>query len=198
MIQVIHVLIHNSFIYKPNYTPETRATLNDWLTKDIQRNYTYQDGILSFHQSLKNSITVDKSIGKIIIVQDVVNKTETVVSLPKNKNSFDEGFYQIKFHDEEIPSLHFQLGEYLNMEIPSPSRESHKLALLHIGKTIRHRTNFKFECRGDSLGAQRSYGEYDTLVTYLGSTKNVDFNLKKSTVLPIQISKEINERKMLY
>jgi hypothetical protein len=197
MIDVIRIFSNDAQIEKPEYTSDSRKTLGDWLFDPLYSKCFVEDSKLYIHKEFNNIITLDKTMGCIVIKEKIKDPSPTFITYPKTFGAWNLELVEIKKSHDSSLELHLIGTEQRGfIAPPSPKRTSHKIANLEVNKAIRYQTNYKFDTTG-TLKGQRLYSEHDWIIEYLGSVSNIDFSQEVNKKLSLKFSKVVNERKIL-
>ncbi|WP_435262058.1 hypothetical protein [Tenacibaculum sp. nBUS_03] len=197
MIELIRIFENSERIMKSSYNSGYRNYLNNW-PNEAQYSCASKIGSrLLLLKKLKPKIKLDKSIGMIVISEYVKENKSYVSIYPKNHRILNLGLLKIKRTEDSLFEIHVISSKKLSLlEIASPERFNHKVAEIMPNKTIRYRTNHKYDTWGMRRG-ERSFEEEDFVIQHLGFVDEIDFSMNQKTEVKINIDKVVNERKIL-
>lgn len=223
MISVFQLYKKLLRIPKLSYTPEIRKVISEW-DKELNSKTGYvENDILHlpiqykdmFHLNRVGGILINDIIGYSSLNHEIELKK---LDLPEwYKNNLKENFKEfIDFNKEqriwlfEIFSIEKrEKGDYElflryganEFSIGKPKRNDHKLCTLKKGHPVRVLINGKIDSTMSS-GSERTYSEYDFILSYLGEVESVEFKppnkIEKQKQIPQSFTKSINERKILF
>jgi hypothetical protein len=197
MVHIIRVFSNDARIEKPDYTSDLRKTLGDWLFNPLYSKCFVEGTKLYLNKELGEVITLDKTMGCIVIHEKTRGPSPAFISYPKTFSSWDLELLEIKLSQDLKLELHAIGTEQRGLVAsPSPQRTSHKIANLEVNKAIRYQTNYKLDSNGTRKG-QRSYSEHDWIIEYLGSVSEIDFSQEVNKKVSLKFSNAVNERKIL-
>lgn len=201
MIEVIRIFSHEERRMKSSYDSDYRNYLNNW-PSDPQYSCASKVGNrLLLLKKLKSDLKFDKSIGLILISenkkQDKKEDKSSVFTYPKNYRILNLGLLKIKRTEDSLFEIHVVSSKKISsLEIASPERFGHKVAEIKPNKTIRYRTNHKYDTWGMRRG-ERSFEEEDFVIQHLGFVDEIDFSMDEKKEVKLTIDKLIDERKIL-
>lgn len=182
---------------KPYYNSAKMNYLNNWCDEDLYSCASKVENRLNLLKRFESIIKEDKVVGLIVITENN-SETQTDINLyPKQNQVLNFGPLRIKrirdsfFEINTIPSQELSL-----IEISQPNRSAHKISEIKPGKTIRYRTNHKYDTWGTTRG-QRSFLKQDYIVQHLGFVNEINFSLNEKNKVNLKIDKLVNERKLL-
>ena len=197
MIELIRIFDNSERRMKSSYDSGYRNYLNNWPNETQYSCASKVGSRLLLLKKLKSEIKLDKSIGLIVISEDKKEDKSYVSIYPKNHKILNLGLLKIKRIEDSLFEIHVISSKKISLiEIPSPERSSHKVAEIKPNKTIRYRSNYKYDTWGMMRG-QRSFLEEDYIIQHLGFVDKIDFSMNKKTEVKINIDKVVNERKIL-
>ena len=197
MIEVIRIFSHEERRMKSSYDSDYRNYLNNW-PSDLQHSCASKIGNrLLLLKKLKSDLKFDKSIGLILISEGKKEDKSYVFTYPKNQKILNLGLLKIKRTEDSLFEIHVVSSKHISsLEIASPERLGHKVAEIKPNKTIRYRTNLKYDTWGMRRG-ERSYEEEDFVIQHLGFVDEIDFSMDEKTEVNLTVDKLIDERKIL-
>ena len=197
MIEVIRIFSHEERRMKSSYDSDYRNYLNNW-PSDPQHSCASKLGNrLLLLKKLKSDLKFDKSIGLILISEGKKEDKSYVFTYPKNQKILNLGLLKIKRTEDSLFEIHVVSSKKISsLEIASPERFGHKVAEIKPNKTIRYRTNHKYDTWGMRRG-ERSFEEEDFVIQHLGFVDEIDFSMDEKTEIKVTIDKLIDERKIL-
>ena len=197
MIELIRIFDNSERIMKSSYDSGYRNYLNNWPNESHYSCALKVENRLSLIKELKPEIILDKSIGLIVISEGKREDKSYISMYPKNHLFLDLGSLKIRRIKDSLFEIHVISSRKISLiEIPSPKRSAHKVAEIKPNKTIRYRSNYKYDTWGMMRG-QRSFLEEDYIIQHLGFVDEVDFSMNQKTDVKINIDKVVNERKIL-
>ncbi len=197
MIELIRIFSHEERRMKSSYDSEYRNYLNNWPNESQYSCASKVDNRLFLLKDLKSEIKLDKSIGLIVICEGKREDKSYVFLYPKNHMLLNLGLLKIKRIEDSLFEIRVISSKKLSLlETPLPERFDHKVAEIKPNKTIRYRTNFKYDTWGMRRG-ERSFEEEDYIIQHLGFVDEIDFSMNEKTEVRVNIDKVINERKIL-
>jgi hypothetical protein len=231
MIHIFQFYKKHWRIPKKFYTTETRKAFQHWETKiDSQVGYINEDKLL-LPVEKKDQIQVNRTSGIFLQDIVGYNSSQSKLQIKHNSEAkkFPDWFknQRLKLNDSQNPELavfdiqkrkwdfeifcivknnddkfeihldysanHFSIGE--------PKRNDHKMYVLERNQPIKISINGKsdFTMTGRK---ERSYGEYEYIIEYLGEVESIDFvdmnKIKVKKQLTEKFSKTIDLRKVLH
>ncbi len=197
MIELIRIFDKSERIMKSSYDSEYRNYLNNWPNETQYSCASKVGRRLLLLKKLKSEIKLDKSIGLILICEGKKQDKSYVFIYPKNHRVLNLGLLKIKRIEDSLFEIHVLSSKKLSLlEIASPERFDHKVAEIKPNKTIRYRTNHKYDTWGVRRG-ERSFEEEDFVIQHLGFVEEIDFSMNQKTEVKINIDKVVDERKIL-
>lgn len=195
MIELIRIFNNSERRMKSSYDSGYRNYLNNWPNEAQYSCASKVGSRLLLLKKLKLEIKLDKSIG-VIVISEYVKENKSYVSIyPKNHIILNLGLLKIKRIEDSLFEIHVISSKKLSLlEIASPERFDHKVAEIKPNKTIRYRTNHKYDTWGMKRG-ERSFEEEDFVIQHLGFVDEIDFSMNQKTEVKINIDKVVNERK---
>ena len=197
MIEVIRIFSHEERRMKSSYDSDYRKYLNNWPNEPQYSCASKLGNRLLLLKKLKSDLKFDKSIGLILISEGKKEDKSYVFTYPKNQRILNLGLLKIKRSEDSLFEIHVVSSKKISsLEIASPERFGHKVAEIKPNKTIRYRTNHKYDTWGMRRG-ERSFEEGDIVIQHLGFVDEIDFSMDEKTEVNVTVDKLIDERKIL-
>jgi len=203
MIDVIQVYKFEGKFEKPFYTSENRKQFNT-LKPEIDSTCGYLDvDTLVLPIAYKNLPEI--SSAKFLFLQDIYqiypsSAHENHVLGFKNLNAkIPIEIFKLNKMEPECFDVYLDYAKNAT-SIGIPKRENHKIGELKLEHPIRYKINGKSDFTFSGR-KQRTYYEYDYILEWVGSAKEIKFlapsQIKRIKRLPLSTCKLIDERKML-
>jgi len=197
MIELIRIFDNSERRMKSSYDSGYRNYLNNWANESHSSCALKIENRLFLLKELKPEIILNKSIGLIVISEDNREDKSYISMYPKNHKFLKLGSLKIRRIKDSLFEIHVISSKNVSfLEIPSPERSAHKVAEIKPNKTIRYRSNYKYDTWGFMRG-QRSFLEEDYIIQHLGFVDEIDFSMNQKSEVKINIDKVVNERKIL-
>ncbi len=197
MIEVIRIFYVDERIMKPHYNSAKMNYLNKWSAEELYSCASKIGNRLVVLKEQVSSIKLDNSIGLVMISENNSEDESYVSVYPKNARTLYLGPLKIKRMKDSFFEIHAISSKDVSLiEIPSPQRAAHKVSEIKPNKTIRYRTNYKYDTWGMMRG-QRSFLEQDYIIEHLGFVDEIDFSMNEKTEVKLKVDKVVNERKIL-
>jgi hypothetical protein len=197
MIEVIRIFYVDERIMKPYYNSAKMNYLNKWPGEGLYSCASKIENRLVVLKKMASNVKLDNSIGVLVIFENKSEDQSDISVYPKNARILNLGPLKMKRMKDSFFEIHAISSEDISLiEIPSPQRAAHKVSEIKPHKTIRYRTNYKYDTWGMMRG-QRSFLEQDYIIEHLGFVDEIDFSMNEKTEVKLTVDNLVNERKIL-
>ena len=197
MIEVIRIFYLNERIMKPYYNSAKMNYLNNWHDTTLYSCASKIENRLVLLKNFKSQIELNKMIGIIMVSENISEAQSDVSVYPKNKPVLNIGPLKVRRIRDSFFEINTSSSKDLSpIEIALPKRPAHKVSEIKPDKTIRYRTNYKYDTWGTKRG-QRSFLEQDYIIQHLGFVNEINFSLNEKTKVKLKVDKLVDERKIL-